>query len=75
MRILIVEDETLLRKQLAAELEALGVARVSLGPRHMRVLLTLLRTIAQELLTTGTYEHMRVSTISYADVNRWFAKQ
>ncbi len=57
-----------------AELEALGVARVSLGPRHMRVLLTLLRTIAQELLTTGTYEHMRVSTISYADVNQWFAK-
>ena len=56
------------------ELEALGVARVSLGPRHMRVMLTLLRTIAQELLTTGTYEHMRTSTISYGDVNRWFAK-
>ena len=41
----------------------------------MRVLLTLLRTIAQELLTTGTYTHMLGSTISYADVNRWFAKQ
>lgn len=54
------------------ELETLGVARVSLGPRHMRVMLTLLRTIAYELLTTGTYEHMRTSTISYDDMNRWF---
>lgn len=57
-----------------AELQAIGVSRVSLGPRHMRVLLTLLRTIARELLTTGTYERMRASTISYADVNRWFTK-
>lgn len=55
-----------------AELQELGVARVSVGPRPMRAVLSLLREIAKELSTRGTYELMAQSSISYADVNQWF---
>lgn len=56
-----------------AELEALGVARVSLGPRPMRSVLTFLREIAGELIKKGTYELMSTSTVTYAEVNGWFS--
>lgn len=56
------------------ELQAMGVARVSVGPRPMRAVLSLLRKIAQELMTTGTYTLMAESSISYSEVNQWFAR-
>jgi 2-methylisocitrate lyase-like PEP mutase family enzyme len=55
-----------------SELQDIGVARVSVGPRPMRAVLSLLRKIAQELMTTGTYKLLADSSISYADVNQWF---
>ena len=55
-----------------AELQAIGVARVSFGPRPMRALLSLLREIARELKTTGTYRRMSESTLTYREVNTWF---
>jgi 2-methylisocitrate lyase-like PEP mutase family enzyme len=57
------------------QLQDLGVARVSVGPRPMRAVLSLLRKIAKELLTTGTYELMSESSLSYSQVNRWFTPQ
>ncbi len=54
------------------ELQAMGVSRVSVGPRPMRAVLSLLRKIAKELMTTGTYKLMADSSISYAEVNQWF---
>ncbi|MFH1278581.1 MAG: isocitrate lyase/phosphoenolpyruvate mutase family protein [Candidatus Eisenbacteria bacterium] len=55
-----------------AELQDLGVARVSVGPRPMRAVLSRLKEIARELLSEGTYRRMSDSTISYSEVNRWF---
>jgi 2-methylisocitrate lyase-like PEP mutase family enzyme len=54
------------------ELQDLGVARVSLGPRPMRAVLSLLRKISNELMTKGTYKLMTESSISYSEVNQWF---
>jgi len=51
------------------ELEELGVARVTVGPRPMRAALAMLRNIARELARSGTYELMTRETLSYADVN------
>lgn len=56
-----------------AELQEMGIARVSLGPRPMRAVLSLLRKIAQELMTAGTYKLMSESSISYSEVNQWFS--
>jgi 2-methylisocitrate lyase-like PEP mutase family enzyme len=55
-----------------AELEEIGVARVSVGPRPMRAALALLRRIARELLDEGTYRTMLQDTLSYAEVNQMF---
>ncbi len=55
-----------------SELQQIGVARVSLGPRHMRAALTLLRKIARELLDSGTFQLLNDSTITYSEVNSWF---
>ncbi len=55
-----------------AELEEIGVARVSVGPRPMRAALALLRRIARELLDQGTYRTMLQDTLSYAEVNQMF---
>lgn len=44
------------------ELQGMGVARVSRGPRPMRVALSLLRKIAEELITVGTYQLMSESS-------------
>jgi 2-methylisocitrate lyase-like PEP mutase family enzyme len=51
------------------ELEKLGVARVSLGSGPMRATLGLLRKIAEELKTTGTYTALEGAP-PHAEVNR-----
>jgi len=51
------------------ELKKLGVARVSLGAGPMRATLGLLRRIAEELKTTGTYSAMEAA-VPYAEVNK-----
>jgi 2-methylisocitrate lyase-like PEP mutase family enzyme len=51
------------------ELQKLGVARVSLGSSAMRATLGLLRRLAEELRTAGTYEALE-GGIAFADVNR-----
>lgn len=52
-----------------AELEKLGVARLSVGSSAMRATLGLVRRMAEELKNSGTYETF-AGAISYADVNR-----
>jgi 2-methylisocitrate lyase-like PEP mutase family enzyme len=56
-----------------ADLQALGVARVSLGPRPMRIVLGLLRDIASEIRSQGTFERMSNESISYDEINAWFS--
>ncbi len=51
------------------ELEKLGVARVSLGSSPMRAALGLLRTLARELQSSGTYSSLDGAP-SHAEVNR-----
>ena len=53
-----------------SEMEALGVARVSVGSGPMRATLGLVDRIARELHDQGTYTSMLESAIPYADVNR-----
>jgi 2-methylisocitrate lyase-like PEP mutase family enzyme len=52
-----------------AELEKLGVARVSLGSGPMRATLGLLRRIAQEVKTSGTYSALEGAP-AHAEVNK-----
>jgi 2-methylisocitrate lyase-like PEP mutase family enzyme len=54
------------------ELEKLGVARVSLGSAPMRATLGLLRRMAEELKTSGTYAALEGAP-SHADVNKMLA--
>lgn len=56
-----------------AVLQDLGVFRVSLGPRPMRAILCLLRDIAREIKTKGTYQLMMDTSITYSEVNQWFS--
>ena len=58
-----------------AELQDIGVSRVSVGPRPMRAMLTLLRNIAKELIMKGTYNLMTESSISYSEINQWFTQE
>lgn len=51
------------------ELEKLGVTRVSLGAGPMRATLGLLRRMAEELKTTGTYGALE-GAVPYAEVNK-----
>jgi len=54
-------------------LEALGVARLSFGPRPMRAALQVLRGMAREWLATGTYSQLTLHDgLSYDEVNAWF---
>jgi 2-methylisocitrate lyase-like PEP mutase family enzyme len=53
------------------ELGKLGVARVSLGSAPMRATLGLLRKVAQELKTAGTYRSLEDAP-SHAEVNKLF---
>ena len=51
-----------------AELEALGVARVSLGSGPMRATMAVMRDIARELKTTGTYRSFTKHQMSFNEV-------
>ena len=51
------------------ELEKLGVARVTVGSSAMRATLGLVRRIAEELKSTGTYATLE-GGIAYGDVNK-----
>jgi 2-methylisocitrate lyase-like PEP mutase family enzyme len=53
----------------AAKLQELGVRRVSVGSWPMRRTLGVLREIAHELRTAGTFGFTREPTMSYADAN------
>jgi len=53
-----------------ADLEKLGVARVSVGSGPMRATLGLVDRIARELHDHGTYSAMTDGAIPYADVNK-----
>jgi 2-methylisocitrate lyase-like PEP mutase family enzyme len=53
-----------------AELQALGVARVSTGSGPARAALALVRRIGAELRAQGTYTSMFAYQIPYAEVNR-----
>ena len=55
------------------ELQKLGVARVSLGSGPMRATLGLLRRIAEELKTSGTYTAL-ADAPAHKDVNRIMAR-
>jgi 2-methylisocitrate lyase-like PEP mutase family enzyme len=56
-----------------SELEKLGVARVSLGSGPMRATLGMLRRMAEELKTSGTYSLLEGAP-THADVNRIVGK-
>jgi 2-methylisocitrate lyase-like PEP mutase family enzyme len=50
------------------KLEALGVARVSVGSGLHRAAMGFVRRAAKELLTTGIYDAFIDESISYADL-------
>jgi len=54
------------------ELEDLGVARLSLGPRPMRACLGYLDRIARELVEQGSCRMLGSEAPSYDEVNGWF---
>ena len=51
------------------DLEALGVARVSLGSGPMRASLALVRGVARELKSSGTYGAFTDDAMSFNEVN------
>ncbi len=53
-----------------AELQALGVRRVSVGSGPCRATMALTQEIANELRSQGTYESFTTRTIPYPDVNQ-----
>ena len=55
-----------------AELERLGVARVSVGGGPMRAALTLTQRVAQELRERGTYTSFTENALPLRDFNRLF---
>jgi len=55
-----------------AELQQLGVRRVSVGSGPMRAAMMLTRRIAEELLQSGTYTRFHDDAIPYAEANRLF---
>lgn len=57
-----------------AELEHLGVARVSIGSGPMRAAMGLMERIAKELFDHGTYASMTEGAMSYADANHLFGR-
>jgi len=58
-----------------AELEKIGVARVSAGSAVMRATLGLVRRIGKELKEAGTYDSLFAGAIPFADLNRVMARQ
>jgi len=57
-----------------AELEQIGVSRVSFGPRMMRAAFDQIRNIAREIKTTGSCIQMNNVKTTYSEVNKWFEK-
>ena len=57
-----------------AELERLGVRRVTVGSGPMRASMGLTQRIAQELREHGTYSSMTEGMMNYVDANRLFMK-
>jgi 2-methylisocitrate lyase-like PEP mutase family enzyme len=55
-----------------AELQELGVARLSIGSGPMRASLAFLSRLARELHEDGVFTMMTEATIPYADLNRLF---
>src|SRR5947208_2375903 len=55
------------------ELEKLGVARVTVGSGPMRAALALVRDVARELKTTGTYSSFTTKAMTFNDVNELMA--
>ena len=53
-----------------AELQDLGVRRVSVGSGPCRAMMALTQEIAAELRAEGTYESFTARQMSYPDVNR-----
>lgn len=51
------------------ELESIGVARLSIGSGPMRAALSLVRDVARELKTTGTYTAFTAKTMTFNEVN------
>src|SRR5437899_8726445 len=58
-----------------AELEGMGVARVSAGSAVMRATLGLVRRIGKELMETGTYDSLFDGAVPFADLNRMMGRQ
>ena len=58
-----------------AELERLGVARVSCGSGPMRATLGLLRRIVKQLREEGSYSLMTEGAVSYAEANQLFERK
>jgi 2-methylisocitrate lyase-like PEP mutase family enzyme len=58
-----------------AELERLGVARVSVGSGPVRVAMTATRKVAAELLGAGTFGWLGGDTIGHPDANRLMARR
>jgi len=56
-----------------AHLEQLGVARVSLGSSPMRATLGLMKRIADQLLTQGSYSSLEGAP-AHADINRMMTR-
>jgi 2-methylisocitrate lyase-like PEP mutase family enzyme len=57
-----------------AELEQMGVRRVSVGSGPARAALTLMRRIGQELREQGTYSGFTEGVMTYAEVNKLFER-
>jgi 2-methylisocitrate lyase-like PEP mutase family enzyme len=57
-----------------AELQALGVARVSVGSGPMRATFALTQRIARRMKEEGTFTAFTEDTVPLRDVNRLFAK-
>lgn len=55
-----------------AQLKEIGVTRVSLGPRHMRATFALLKKIANEIMSQGTFSYTTAEMMSYSEVNTMF---
>jgi 2-methylisocitrate lyase-like PEP mutase family enzyme len=54
------------------QLAAMGVARLSFGPRPMRAALSFLAEMAREWTEQGTYRKMMGGGLTYDQVNAWF---
>ncbi len=58
-----------------SELAELGVARVSFGSGPMRATMALVKRIAAELMTSGTYQSLAQNEFTHADVNQLFSRK